>query len=114
MFVVYRVASALPAPRWPLGGALLAFVADLGDLFLMDWIGGISDYQRLDKLCDLASLVVFLVVALRWHGQVAAIALVVLLAGKEAQEYLLHVDRFLDGFGAFDAFDGALRTLFGR
>jgi hypothetical protein len=44
----------------------------------------------------------------------AAIALVALLLGKEAQEYFLHFDRFLDSFTAFDAVSGLWRALFGR
>ncbi|HEV8228531.1 MAG TPA: hypothetical protein VGQ86_01130 [Candidatus Limnocylindria bacterium] len=171
VFVLYRVASALPALRWPLAGALVAIVADFCDLFLMDAIGGIDDYQRLDKICDLAYMLVFLRVALGWRGlergvavalfayrmvgeivfeltaergvllafpnvfefwfiavaalrhyrpgaslsrREAAVALIALLAGKEAQEYFLHFDRFLDSFTAFDAVSGIWRTLFGR
>ena len=68
VFVAYRVATALPTLRWPLAGALVALVGDFCDLFLMDAIGGIADYQRLDKLCDLAYLAVFLLVSLRWTG----------------------------------------------
>lgn len=171
VFVAYRVATALPALRWPFAGSLLAIVADFFDLFLMNAIGGIEDYQRLDKLCDLAYMLVFLKVALGWVGlersvalglfayrmigevvfeltgarwtllvfpnvfefwfiavaalhhyrpgaslsrRDTAVALVALLLGKEAQEYFLHFDRFLDNFTAFDAVTGIWRTLFGR
>jgi hypothetical protein len=171
VFVAYRVASALPTLRWPFAGALIALVADFSDLFLMDAIGGIADYQRLDKVSDLAYLAVFLAVALRWTGleravavalfgyrmvgevlfeltgerivlllfpnvfefwfiaiaawrhyrphtalepRVAAVALVALLLGKEAQEYFLHYDRFLDQFSAFDAMTGIWRAITGR
>jgi len=44
----------------------------------------------------------------------AAVAFVALLVGKEAQEYFLHLDRFLDNFSAFDAATGLWRVLFGR
>jgi hypothetical protein len=171
VFVAYRVASALPTLRWPFAGALIALVADFCDLFLMDAIGGIADYQRLDKVSDLAYLAVFLVVALRWTGleraiavalfgyrmagevlfeltgerivllvfpnvfefwfiavaawhhyrprialepRIAAVALVLLLVGKEAQEYFLHYDRFLDRFSAVDAMTGIWRLVTGR
>lgn len=171
VFVLYRVATALPTLRWPFAGALVAIVGDFCDLFLMDAIGGIDDYQRLDKLCDLAYLVCFFVVSLRWVGleravavalfayrmvgdvvfeiagdrlvlllfpnvfefwfiaiaawhhyrpgatitrAQAAVALVALLAGKEAQEYFLHYDRFLDQFSAFDAVAGIWRLITGR
>ena len=171
VFVAYRVATALPTLRWPFAGSLLAIVADFCDLFLMNAIGGIEDYQRLDKLGDLAYMLVFLRLALGWTGPerrvalglfayrmigevafelsaarwtllvfpnvfefwfiaVAAlhhyrpgaalsrrdtvVAIVALLLGKEAQEYFLHFDRFLDNFSAFDAVTGIWRTLFGR
>jgi len=171
VFVAFRVLSAVPALRWPLGGGLFALLADFADLFLMDAIGGIADYQRLDKLCDLAYMIVFLRVALGWLGvergvaialfgyrmvgelvfelsgarwtlllfpnvfefwfiavaalhhyrpgatlsrRDAAVAFVTLLLGKEAQEYFLHFDRFLDDFRAFDAVTGIWRTLLGR
>ncbi len=171
VFIAFRVASALPTLRWPFAGALIALVADFADLFLMDAIGGISDYQRLDKLCDLAYIGAFLVVAARWSGLErvialvlfayrmvgevafeltgerallllfpnvfefwfvavaarrhyrperaltlgqASVALVILLVGKEAQEYFLHVDRFLDQFSAMGALQGIWHTIGGR
>ena len=43
----------------------------------------------------------------------AAVALVALLLGKEAQEYFLHYDRFLDQFSAFDAVIGIWRWITG-
>ena len=170
VFVAYRVATALPTLRWPFAGALIAIVGDFCDLFLMNAIGGIEDYQRLDKVCDLAYMFTFLVVALRWRGlergvaialfffrmvgdaafevtgerlvlllfpnvfefwfiavaalhhyrggvslapRQAVIALVALLLGKEAQEYFLHYDRFLDQFSAFDAAIGIWRWITG-
>ena len=171
VFVAFRVASALPTLRWPLAGALIALVADFADLFLMDAIGGISDYQRLDKLCDLAYIAAFVIVTLRWSGlervialvlfayrmigevafeitgqrallllfpnvfefwfvavaarrhyrpdraltaPQAGVALVILLIAKEAQEYFLHVDCFLDQFSAFGAVEGVWHTITGR
>ena len=171
VFVLYRVATALPTLRWPFAGALVAIVGDFCDLFLMDAIGGIADYQRLDKVCDLAYLLCFLIVSLRWAGleravavalfayrllgdvifeitgdrlvlllfpnvfefwfiavaawhhyrpgavitrSQTAVALVALLAGKEAQEYFLHYDRLLDQFSAFDAISGIWHLVTGR
>jgi hypothetical protein len=171
VFVAFRVLCALPALRWPFAGGIFAILTDFSDLFLMDAIGGIDDYQRIDKLCDLAYMLVFLKIALGWAGlergvaaglfayrmigevvfelsgarwtllvfpnvfefwfiavaalhhyrpgrtlsrRDAAVAFVLLLLGKEAQEYFLHFDRFLDNFTAFDAVNGIWRTLFGR
>ena len=65
-FGLYRVLGSLPVLRWPFAGALVAMLADLCDLFLMDWLGGIRNYQALDKWCDQVYLAAFLVVALRW------------------------------------------------
>ena len=171
VFVAFRLASALPTLRWPFAGGLIALVADFADLFLMDAIGGISDYQRLDKLCDLGYMTTFLIVAVRWSGlervaslvlfgyrmvgevafeitgerallllfpnvfefwfvavaarrhyrpdraltpRQAGAALAVLLVAKEAQEYFLHVDRFLDRFSALGALQGVWHTITGR
>jgi hypothetical protein len=170
LFVAFRVLTALPTLRWPFAGALFAILTDFSDLFLMNAIGGIDDYQRLDKLCDLAYMLVFLKVALGWRGiergiavglfayrmlgetifelgadrwtllvfpnvfefwfiavaalhhyrpgadlsrREATLAFLALLLGKEAQEYFLHYDRFLDSFRAFDALTGIWRTIFG-
>jgi hypothetical protein len=85
----YRVAGALPVLRWPFAGALVALLTDFGDLFLMDWLGGIADYQRFDKVCDLAYMVTFAIVALRWRPLERNVALglfALRLAGDAAFE----------------------------
>src|SRR6266540_7068453 len=167
----YRVAGALPVLRWPFAGALVALLTDFGDLFLMDWLGGITDYQRFDKVCDLAYMTTFAIVALRWRplerniamgllalrlvGDVlfeltgaravlfafpnlfefwfifvaardrfrpgarldaprTAVALAVLLVAKETQEWLLHIDRFLDSYVATDVVADLWHGLTGR
>ena len=167
----YRVAGSLPVLKWPFAGALVAVLTDFGDLFLMDWFGGIPDYQRFDKVCDLAYMATFAIVALRWRplerniaigllalrlvgdalfeltgarivllafpnlfefwfvfvaardrfrpsltidGRVASIALPLLLACKEFQEWLLHVNRFLDGYVATDVVADLWHSLTGR
>jgi hypothetical protein len=70
LFAVFRVATSLPVLRWPLAGGLLAIGGDLADLLLRDLVdlGGVGDYQLLDKACDQVYLALFLVVALRWQG----------------------------------------------
>jgi len=70
LFVAFRVATSLPVLRWPLAGGLLAILGDLADLLLRDLVdlGGIGNYQLLDKACDQVYLLLFLVVALRWQG----------------------------------------------
>jgi hypothetical protein len=76
VIAVVRIAGSLPVLRWPLAGALLAVAVDLSALFLMDLLdlGGVPDYQALDKWLDQVYLAAFLVVALRWAGPSRAIA----------------------------------------
>jgi hypothetical protein len=71
-----RVAGSLPVLRWPLAGGILAVLVDLSDLLLRDTLdlGGVGDYQALDKWLDLVYLGAFLVVARRWDGRVRSIA----------------------------------------
>ena len=66
----FRLLGSLPVLRWPLAGGILAILVDLSDLLLINVLdlGGIPDYQRFDKIMDLAYMGAFLVVALRWTG----------------------------------------------
>jgi hypothetical protein len=86
-----RIAGSLPVLRWPFLGGLLAIFVDLGDLLLMDALdlGGVPDYQGLDKWLDQFYLALFLVVALRWTNPARAIAIA------------LYAYRFI-GFVAFE------------
>lgn len=65
-----RIAGSLPVLRWPLAGGILAVLVDLSDLLLRDVLdlGGVGDYQALDKWLDQVYMATFLVVALRWTG----------------------------------------------
>lgn len=56
-------------------------VVDLSDLFLRSYLqlGGVSDYQGLDKWLDQAYLATFLIVALRWEGLARSIAVALYL-----------------------------------
>jgi hypothetical protein len=78
VIAVFRIALSLPVLRWPLAGALLAIGADLADLLLRDVLdlGGVGDYQALDKWLDQVYLATFLIVALRWSGPPRTIAIV--------------------------------------
>lgn len=72
-----RIAGSLPVLRWPLAGGVLAVLVDLSDLLLRDLLdlGGVGDYQSLDKWLDQVYLGAFLVVAWRWSGPARSIAL---------------------------------------
>lgn len=71
-----RIVGSLPVLRWPLLGGLLAILVDLGDLLLMGVLdlGGVADYQSLDKWLDQFTLALFLIVALRWTHPARTIA----------------------------------------
>jgi hypothetical protein len=71
-----RIAGSLPVLRWPLAGGLLAILVDLSDLLLRDLLdlGGVPDYQGLDKWLDQVYLGCFLLVALRWSGPARTVA----------------------------------------
>jgi hypothetical protein len=75
-----RIAGALPVLWWAFAGALLAIAVDVSDLFQMNLLdlGGVRNYQALDKWLDLSYLATFLIVALRWRGPVRTIAVVTL------------------------------------
>ena len=72
-----RIAGSLPVLRWPLLGGLLAILVDLSDLLLRDLLdlGGVPDYQSLDKWLDQVYLGAFLWVALRWSGPARTVAI---------------------------------------
>ena len=76
VIAVIRIAGSLPVLRWPLAGGVLAILVDLSDLLLRDALdlGGVGDYQSLDKWLDQVYLGAFLIVALRWSGPARSIA----------------------------------------
>jgi hypothetical protein len=70
VIAVVRILGSLPVLRWPLAGGILAILVDLSDLLLRDTLdlGGVPDYQSLDKWLDQVYMACFLIVALRWDG----------------------------------------------
>lgn len=92
VIAVVRIAGSLPVLRWPLAGGLLAILIDLSDLLLRDTLdlGGVPDYQSLDKWLDQVYMACFLAVALRWNGLERTVAVA------------LYVYRLI-GFLAFEA-----------
>ena len=72
-----RIVGSLPVLRWPFLGGLLAILVDLTDLLLRDLLdlGGVPDYQGLDKWLDQVYLGAFLCVALRWTGPARTVAI---------------------------------------
>ena len=76
VIAIVRIAGSLPVLRWPLAGAVLALLVDLSDLLLRDSLdlGGVPDYQALDKWLDQVYMAAFLAVAWRWSGPDRAVA----------------------------------------
>jgi hypothetical protein len=72
-----RILGSLPVLRWPLIGGIVAVLVDLSDLLLRDALdlGGVGDYQALDKWLDLVYLATFLLVATRWSGPARSVAI---------------------------------------
>ena len=73
---IIRIVGALVVLRWALFGSIFAILTDLSDLFLMNLLnlGGVSNYQALDKILDLAYMATFLYVSLRWDYRARRIA----------------------------------------
>jgi hypothetical protein len=68
VIVAVRVAGSLLVFRWAFVGGIIAVLVDLSDLFLMNLLdlGGVRNYQTLDKWCDQVYMLAFLAVALHW------------------------------------------------
>lgn len=77
VIAVVRIAGSLPVLRWPLAGGILAVLVDLSDLLMRDTLdlGGVPDYQGLDKWLDQVYMACFLLVALRWAGAERRVAI---------------------------------------
>ncbi|OAI41294.1 hypothetical protein AYO38_04065 [bacterium SCGC AG-212-C10] len=67
---IVRVLGSLGVLRWAFAGGIAAVLVDLSDLFLMNLLhlGGLHNYQRFDKIADLAYMGTFLWVSRRWTG----------------------------------------------
>ena len=72
-----RLLGSLPVLRWAFIGSLVAVLVDFSDLFMMNLLdfGGVRNYQSFDKWVDLAYMITFLVVGMRWSGVERRVAL---------------------------------------
>ena len=71
-----RIGGALLVLRWAFAGSIAAILIDFSDLFMMNLLdlGGVRNYQSLDKWLDLSYMLTFLWVATRWIGPPRSIA----------------------------------------
>lgn len=65
-----RIFGSLLVFRWLFVGAVIAIIVDFSDLFWMGWLdlGGLGNYQEFDKWLDLAYMLAFFVISLRWDS----------------------------------------------
>ena len=68
IIAIIRLVGSLPVLFSPFFGGLAVIAIDLSDLFLMQslQLGGVSNYQQLDKILDCFYLLTFLLVSRRW------------------------------------------------
>ena len=66
--IIVRISGSLPVIYFPFFGSLFAILVDLSDLFIIGNLdlGGVRNYQKLDKILDISYLITFLIVSLRW------------------------------------------------
>lgn len=89
-----RIFASLIVFKFNFFGGLLVILIDFSDLFMMNLIslGGVRNYQMLDKFLDLFYISFFLIITLRWRSDLRNISL------------LLFVFRMI-GFGLFEVFE---------
>jgi len=94
---VVRIFASLVVFKFNFFGAILVILIDFSDLFMMNLItlGGVRNYQFLDKFLDLFYIVYFLIITLRWEKLLRNISI------------LLFIFRIL-GFVLFEFFQNRL------
>lgn len=81
VIAIVRVLGSLVVLRWAFAGAVIAILVDLSDLFIKNLLdlGGVPNYQLVDKIADQVYLALFLWVALHWEGRVRTVAIALYL-----------------------------------
>ena len=66
--IIVRIAGSIPVLYFPFFGSIFAILIDFSDLFIIGNLdlGGVKNYQRLDKVLDFSYMVTFFLVSLRW------------------------------------------------
>ena len=62
---IVRILGALPVLKFAFFGSIFAVIIDLSDLFIIGnlKLGGVRNYQDLDKILDLAYMITFLIIS---------------------------------------------------
>ena len=81
--ILIRIIGSFPVIFFPFIGSLFAIIVDLSDLFLINYIdlGGVQNYQNLDKFLDLYYMFAFFFVSLKSFGFTATVSLLCLETG---------------------------------
>lgn len=76
LILCLRLLGALPVLRWPFWGGVAAVLVDQSDLLVMNLVdlGGVRNYQALDKYADQAYLLAFLSVSRHWPTGLRGVA----------------------------------------
>tara|TARA_Y100001970_G_scaffold223252_1_gene274825 strand:+ start:887 stop:1414 length:528 start_codon:yes stop_codon:yes gene_type:complete len=107
IIIIIRILGSIPVIFFPFLGSILAIITDLSDLFLMNFLdlGGVNNYQQLDKTLDLFYMFTFLIVSLRWSGYFKTISIflfifrivgVILFFTFDNRIYLLYFPNFFE------------------
>jgi hypothetical protein len=76
---IVRIVGSLFVFKWAFVGGVIAILVDLSDLFMMNLLdlGGVRDYQTLDKWLDQVYMAAFLIVAVtKWRGAARNVAVI--------------------------------------
>ena len=66
--IIIRIIGSIPVLYFPFFGSIFAVIVDLSDLFIIGNLdlGGVRNYQRLDKILDFSYMITFFLVSLKW------------------------------------------------
>ena len=66
--ITVRLLGSIPVLYFPFFGSIFAILVDLSDLFIIENLdlGGVRNYQKLDKILDISYMFTFLIISLRW------------------------------------------------
>lgn len=78
IIVIFRTLGSFPVLVNPFWGALVVIIIDFSDLILMNYIdlGGVNNYQLLDKFLDFIYMITFFIVLFRFNAQAKKIGII--------------------------------------
>ncbi|MBM04653.1 MAG: hypothetical protein CL766_07735 [Chloroflexi bacterium] len=69
IIIIFRLIGSFAVFIHPFYGAISVILIDFSDLILMNFLklGGVSNYQTLDKILDISYMITFLIIMLRFN-----------------------------------------------